>query len=285
MFWEISAIAQETSEPRPAGLGCRRHAKIQTRPESTAGTPEAAVLSTLRTELGAHPEARRGALQSVRAVVDPLLDGACSVTHAPSPTPEAAESHGRAGRARAPDRLDTYRSRSWPRNENNDGVSPSRRRADCLGSTSARASGSRTLHTITSRSGDGHSKCESVRFPAFARSLRRSSVHRTPDVVERQGDREDRKQDHLSLSLTVTSNSIAVVRYGTSRWTVSRGLDRSRGFDGCGFIPRRTYTYSNYELSITFVRVARAAHARWSSTRAGGGSDAFCTLQCRAVCI
>ena len=64
--------------------------------------------STVRTEVGAHPEARRGALQSVRAVVDPLLDAMCSVTHAPSPMPEAAESHGRAGRARAPDRLDTY---------------------------------------------------------------------------------------------------------------------------------------------------------------------------------
>ena len=36
MFWEISAIAQEKSEPRPAGLGCRRHAKIQTRPRRRA---------------------------------------------------------------------------------------------------------------------------------------------------------------------------------------------------------------------------------------------------------
>lgn len=141
-----------------------------------------------------------------------------------------------------------------------------------------------TLHTITSRSGDGHSKCEGVRFPAFARNLRRSSVHRTPGVVERQGDREDRKQDHLFLFLTVTSNSITDVRYRTSRWTVSHGLDRSGGFDGCGFIPRRMYTYRNYELSITSVRVARAVHARRSSTRADGGSDGFCTLQRRATC-
>ena len=34
------------------------------------------------------------------------------------------------------------RSRSWPRNENNDVVSPSSSRTDCLGETSTRASGS-----------------------------------------------------------------------------------------------------------------------------------------------